>query len=826
MTTQELERFRRIEAIFDAALEYPPGGAREAFLGEQNLVEPAVLEEVRQLLEDHERVRAAAPQPAEALPQFGPWRAVRLLGRGGMGTVYLAERSDGAFRMKAAVKVVPLALASLDIEERFRRERQFLASLDHPKVARLLDGGVTGTGLPYLVMEFVDGLTLDQYCDANKLDHRAKLALMRQVLEALSYVHGRGVMHRDLKPSNILVDSSGVVKLLDFGTARLVDTSSDTAITKTGVFAFTPDCASPEQVQGKPLTVASDIYSAGVLLYRMLTGRTPYVFTDYSPAAIVEKIGHSDPAPSGLESPLDAILSTALRKNPEERYASAAEMDADLARYLEGQPVRARRPRKYLRPVGMAAIVVLCAVVGWLVFEKRAASPQAPVSIAVLPFENLSGDPANQYFSEGLTDEITDSLARVKALRVIARSSAFQFKGKKVDVREVGKLLNVTNVLEGSVAWSGDQIRIIAHLERVSDGGMVWSDTYERKASDLFAVQSELAAGIVGGLRLATGIPASKHIPNAEALEFGMRGHYDIELSTPESMTQAELDYQHAIDKDPEYAVAYSGLAQAKYDQSVAKGHQVAVELPEVNRLLRKALELDPGLSGAHALIGLLAMQYEWDWERAEREFKLALAGPPVTNANFFYAFFLLFHGRIAEADRYFARAAELDPYSTISQNNLVLARVMESRFREAREIAQQTAARNPRLIWPPEMAGLTFIHENHPELALPIFRELKQRFPPAAVFEAMALAKSGQREEALRLIRPYEEKYPNSGVTIEWVALVYAFLADEENTVKWLERSADQRETQVLELDVDPAFAPMRNAPRFQALEKRIRLR
>jgi eukaryotic-like serine/threonine-protein kinase len=827
MTATEIERLQRIEALFDAAAEYPPGTAREAFLSRQDA---GLLEEVRQLLEDHERVCAAAPEP-ETLPQFGAWRAVRLLGRGGMGTVYLAERSDGVFRMQAAVKVVPLALASLEIEERFRRERQFLASLDHPKVARLIDGGVTGSGLPYLVMEFVDGLTIDRYCDAQDLDIRDKVALMRQVLEALMYVHSRQVIHRDLKPSNILVDASGNVKLLDFGTARLVDVSGDTAITRTGVFAFTPDCASPEQVQGKPLTFASDIYSAGVLLYRLLTGKPPYRFADYSPAAVANKITHIDPEPSGLEAPLDAVLSAALRKHPEQRYASAAEMDADLARYLEGQPVLARRPRKLLRIAMVAAAIILCAAVGWFSVDRRAernreSSVVPLVSIAVLPFANLSGAPANQYFSDGLTDEITDSLARVKALRVIARSSTSQFKGKTENVREIGRSLGVTNILEGSVERSGDRVKIIAQLERVSDGSLVWSNTYERKASDLFAVQSELAAGITGGLKLAAGVPSNAHIPNAEAHEFVMRGNYEVNQTTQEAVAQAELDFQHAIDQDPDYGAAYLGLAKAKYDQSIARGNtpQSEAELKSVEQLAQEALARDPDLPAAHGMLALLAIQYHQDWSRAERELS-AITGPPNGPSEMIYGFFLLFRGRLAEADRHFSRMAELDPFSIATQSNLALARLLEGRFTECREISQKAAAGSPKMLWTQQMIGLTYIEEGHPELALPIFLQLKQRWPPAAALEAMALARSGRKEEALRLIRPYEDAYP-SPIAAEWLAMVYAFMGDEPNTVRWLERSADLHETQALSLAVDPTFAPMRNSPGFRALEKRMGLR
>lgn len=283
--------------------------------------------------------------------------------------------------MSAAVKVVPLALASHDIEERFRRERQFLASLDHPKVARLIDGGVSEAGLPYLVMEFAGGLAIDQFCESRQMDTRGRIVLMRQVLEALAYVHSRQVIHRDVKPSNIVVDEAGSVKLLDFGTARLADATAEMALTKTGLFAFTPEYASPEQVRGEPAGTASDLYSAGVLLYRLLTGHLPYRMADPSPAAVAQVIARTQPEPSRLEAPLDAILSKALRKDAGGRYQSAAEMDADLERYLGGQRVSARLPRKKFGAVTAAAIVAAAAGV----LGIRAL--RAPDTRTIVPFE-------------------------------------------------------------------------------------------------------------------------------------------------------------------------------------------------------------------------------------------------------------------------------------------------------------------------------------------------------------------------------------------------------------------------------------------------------
>jgi serine/threonine protein kinase len=824
MTEKELERFRRAEAVFDSVLEVPPGMERDALLGEQCQGDPEMLEEVRQLIEDHESVRAAAPAPPATLPQFGPWQAVRLLGRGGMGTVYLAERADGAFRMSAAVKVVPLALASVDIEERFRRERQFLASLDHPKVARLIDGGVTGAGLPYLVMEFVDGLAIDRYCDEKHLDLKARIGLIRQVLEALAYVHACQVIHRDLKPSNILVDAQGNVKLLDFGTARLVDASGDSAITRTGVFAFTPESASPEQAQGQHVTFASDIYSAGVLLYRLTTGRPPYRFSDYSPAAVARRISETEPEPSGLDQPLDAIVSVAMRKNPQERYQSALEMDADLALYMRGEPVHARRPRKPRNIAIAAAVVALFAAAAWTFLNRSQASGQA--SIAVLPFASLS--PQSNYLSNGLTDEITDSLSRLKTLRVIARPSVAQFSGKQADFRKAGRMLNVTEVLEGTVAQAGGHIRIGAKLERVSDGAVLWSDTYNTTREDLSAVQSELTRAVARKLNLAP-VPSAVHVPPAEAHDYLMKGIYEAQKLTPEALAAAEADFERAIDLDPQYARAYLQLGLEKYNESVAKGSaftsRTEAERLSLEQLIRKSLALDPNQPTAHATLAMIAMQYEWDWDRAETELRLGSAGRPSAMVEQVYAMLLLYRGHSAEADDHIRRAQDLDPFQISTMYNVAVMRFLEGRFDECRASAEKLAADSPRMFAAKALIGGCDIAAGRTDPALQEIRQWKQDFAGAQMFEAMGQAKAGHKEEALRLIRPFLEKYPNPGVGLQWFALVYALMGDEENAMKWLERSADQHEWQALNLAVNPVFAPMRHSTQFQALEKRMGL-
>jgi len=487
---------------------------------------------------------------------------------------------------------------------------------------------------------------------------------------------------------------------------------------------------------------------------------------------------------------------------------------------VEQPPVR----RRLRWPYALAGI--LCVALATVVWRSLP-HPEAPLAIVVLPFTNLSTDPTGQYFSDGLTDEITDSLARFKTLRVIARSSAFQFKGKTIDIREVGRLLNVTHVLEGTVERSGDRIRIIAHLERVSDGSLLWSNAYERKVEDLFAVQSELAAGIAAGLKVATRIPNLNHVPTPEAHDFVMKARYDLQQWTTDSLARAESEYQQAIDLDPQYAAAHLGLGRVHWTKAAATGLYVRTDADRdgAERSYLKALELDPDLPMAHAALATLAMQYYWDWARADRELQLALASPPDADAEGDYAKFLIFRGHFAEADKHLQRYEELDPFSTEMMLNLATARNLEGRFAEARARSQKLAEAYPSILAARQLIGLTYIEEGHADLALANLEPMKQNIPFAPFREAMARARAGQREEALALIRAYEEKYPNVTVSMQWFAAVYAFMGDEPNTLKWLERAADRHEWSALNIAINPIYAPMRNSPQFQALEHRIGL-
>jgi TolB-like protein/Flp pilus assembly protein TadD len=512
---------------------------------------------------------------------------------------------------------------------------------------------------------------------------------------------------------------------------------------------------------------------------------------------------------------------TALDKNPEKRYASAEEMDADLARYLEGQPVGARRPRKFPKVAVATAAMVLCAATAWFFFGRD----NAATSIAVLPFTGPNSD-VQGYVSSGLTDELTEALSRLKNLRVIAAGSVAQFIGKKVDGREAGRMLHVENVVQGTVEQADGHVKVAAQLERVADGAILWSDTYDRPAADLFAVQSAMAAEIAGSLKM-TSRAAAKHVPNPEAHDLVMKGRFEMQEMSTEALDRAAADFRRAIELDPQYALAYLDLGTEAYNYAVARGstYRTEEERKRCEEWVRKALALDPDLPPAHGLLALLAMQYDWDWNKAERELRRGAEGGPTANVEAAYAVVLLYRGRFEEADKHIGRLQEIDPFEATVQMNIAEMRLLEGRVGESRALVQEVVTAYPKANTPKLMLVACDIWEGHTEQALQEIQEWKKTFPPAQMYEAMAHAQAGHRDEALRLIRPFEEKYPNPGVAMQWFALVYALMGDEPNTVKWLNRSADRHEWQVLNAGVSPLYGPMRNSAGFRALEKRIGL-
>jgi eukaryotic-like serine/threonine-protein kinase len=629
--------------------------------------------------------------------RIGAYRVVREIGRGGMSVVYLGERDDGAFEQRVALKLIKPGTDTREVLQRFRQERQILASLHHSAIAQLFDGGSTESGHPYFVMEFVDGQPIDAWCEARNASIRMRLELFVKVCEAVQHAHDRNIVHRDLKPSNIMVSAHGEVKLLDFGIAKALDPDAlphTVPATRVALRPLTPEYASPEQVRGEPVTTASDVYQLGALLYLLLTGRLPYQLAGESTEALARTICDQPSEPPSrhdrrLRGDLDTILLMALRKAPERRYHNAEELAADLRRHLAGEPVAARRDallyglgkmlRRHAAVVVSATAVTMAAVaVGLSLVASQHAVPAfySPTRIAVLPFEDFSPERDQEFLGDGIADTLLRTFAGIEGLSVIARSSAFNYRGR--DVATIARDLQVGSVLEGSVQRSGDRLRIVAQLVRTADQSQVWSLSFERPAGDIFAIQDEIAAQVVEALLGADVLGVERpHLPrtSAEAYDLYLQGRELWQRREGATTLQAVSLLEQAVALDPEFAPARSELATALY---FAPGTRLE-KLPRIEAEIDRALALDPEDAQAHAIRGqLLFVEGRLADSRVALERALALR-PNDVNILLWLADSYESVGLLSSAARYTRRAYDLDSMNLLARTRLIKLLLLEN---------------------------------------------------------------------------------------------------------------------------------------------------
>jgi len=727
------------------------------------------------------------------------YRIVDKIGAGGMGEVYLAE--DRQLNRKVALKFLPAYLCQDDdCRARFRREAQAAAKLDHPNIVTVHEVGEF-QGRPFFAMAHVEGRSVRDLVGNSELSTVQMLELGIQVCEGLQAAHAQGITHRDIKPSNILIDSHGRARIVDFGLASVAGAGE---LTKTGSTLGTIGYMSPEQVRGEAIDHRSDLFSLGVVLYELLTGRNP--FKRDSEAATLRAVTDAAPEPlarfkAGVSDSIQAVLRKALEKSVETRYQTAAGMVSDLKRCLKEGP------------------------------EVPAVHSDQP-SVAVLPFANLSADPEQEYFCDGMAEEIINALAQLENLRVIARTSSFAFRGKQEDVRQIGNRLGVGSLVEGSVRKVGNRLRVTAQLVRTDDGSHLWSERYDRDLEDVFAVQDEIASAIVGKLKVRLlpseqGSLVKRYTEDFDTYRLYLLGRQHWNKRTPEGISKAIECFQQVIEANPTYALAYSGLADCYSLLEQAWVLPPNEAFPKAKAMALKALEIDDTLAEAHASMALVYNHYDWDRQSAEKEILRAIElRSNYATAYQWYAIVLSVSGRHDEACRAIQRALQLDPLSPIigsaASTISFLARDFDTAEKQARAVLEDYPDfdfGNITLAWVLEQTGRL------DEAVQNLLKEFSITQFSAESIEELDLAykEEGWRGFWLKGVELLVERERHHYVPASSIASGYARLGDAEEIFKWLERALEQREPGMTFLHIDPCFDEIHGDPRYIDLINRI---
>jgi TolB-like protein/Flp pilus assembly protein TadD/predicted Ser/Thr protein kinase len=821
-------------------------------------------------LDTRRTIRGVGGPPVTVGQTVSHYRVLETLGRGGMGVVYRAL--DTTLGRPVALKFLTRSVGEDPNRlERLRREARAASALNHPGICTVYEIG-SHEGEPFIAMELLEGKTLRQHACGRPMDPDELLDVAIQVCGALEAAHSHGIIHRDIKPENVFVTSGGLAKLLDFGLVKRGprpcdggatrtnrppegDGTREQALTREGTLVGTVEYMSPEQARGEVLDTRSDLFSLGAVLYEMATGWPP--FGGGTVAATVDAILNQSPVPPArlrqeLSPELEAIVERALQKRREARYQHASDMRADLQRLKDaGIPGQDQGPEADVagppgappgspggRPTGwvrrpvlvLSAVAVLCgfAVAGWLLVPKPA--PRAvPLRLAVLPFANLTGDPGREYLGDGLTEELITDLGRLRDLGVIARTTVMKYKRSPKGVGQIARELKVDLVLEGSVRQADRRLRVTAQLIRASDETHLWAENYDREVSDVLAVQGDVARSVAREIQMRLPAPTSPHRPPPEAQLAYLRGRHEWEMRTEESFKRGIVFFQEAIRLDPEFARAYSGLADS-YLLLGFYGHLPTAEALAVARpMAQRALALDQGLADGHASLAFIQESHDWDFPKADASYRRALElNPNDTTALNWYGLSLLERGRVEEARAVLLRARDADPLSPVAVNGVADCDFYAGLYERAIEQYRALLESEPEHGYTWWGLGRAYTHiGRHAEAiaALEKARDLSGGDPVIVAQLGYGYARAGERVKAERVLEGLESRPAQGGAMAYAEGIVEAGLGDRQAAIARLLEVCAARHPMALWIRVEPEFEALRSDAPFQESLRRAGL-
>jgi serine/threonine protein kinase/Flp pilus assembly protein TadD len=776
------------------------------------------------------------------------YQIVSLLGVGGMGEVYRAR--DTRLDRTVALKVLPSEVAA--DQQRMRRfvgEAKAASALNHPSVAHIYEIG-EAEGVSFIAMEYVEGQTLSAKIGDRPLEVAEVIEIGIQAADALDEAHSKGITHRDLKPANIMVTPRGQVKVLDFGLAKInrpgeqdADTSLSTLMQTTpGVVMGTVPYMSPEQALGRDVDHRSDLFSLGVVLYELATARRP--FSGMNAGETLDLILHAQPEAIShfnhdVPEELERIVGKCLEKQREQRYQSAGELLVDLKNLKRDGDSGARTTQRVVlgrvdhrRRAVVLALAVSLLVLGSIGLYLLWGRSPAIDSVAILPFVNANADPNTEYLADGIPESIINSLSQLPDLKVMSRNSVFRFKGQETDAQEAGQKLGVRAVLTGRITQRGDGLTISIELVDVRDNSQIWGQQYNRRLADVFALQGEMAKEISEKLRLKlSGAErqqlAKRPTENLNAYQYFMQGREFIRRRTREDLLEAIRYYNLAIDEDPNYALPYTGLADAYVNLGVRSYIAPAEGRNNAKKFARTALALDENLAEAHVALGQAYVAFvPCEIELGDREFQRAIElSPSLAIAHQYWAGSLAVQGRLDESLEEYLKARELDPLSTIIARQVAFTYFFKKEYVRALELLRQSIKLGPAFIGTVEIEvyiqnGL--LNETLAELEK---AKRERQSDPILVFgTGIVYAAQGQREEALQIIKQLEAMSGASLSQAQSIAKIYTALSEKDLAFSWLERGLQAGAVGLFFKD-EPVWDPIRRDPRFADLLRRMGL-